>query len=79
MNVAQRLAYLSGLTGVSAGAHLLAIRLAGVNAGAMLVSRSGLPSGTAMQHLLADLAVDLPDSPMSRGFMVNMGTFMGRL
>ena len=79
MNVAQRLAHLSGLTGVSAGAHLLAIRLGGTSAGAMLVSRSGLPSGTAEQHLLADSVVTLPDSLMSRGFMVNMGTFMSRM
>ena len=79
MTVAQRLTYLSGLTGVSAGAHLMAIRLGGTSAGAMLVSRSGLPSGTAMQHLLSDVAIDLPDSLMSRGFMVNMGTFMGRM
>lgn len=47
-----RLVELSGLSGVSAGAHLLAIKLSGSNAGAMLVSRSSLPTATAAQHLL---------------------------
>lgn len=53
---AQRLATLSGLTGASAGAHLLAIRLAGVAAGQMLVSRSGLAVGSALEHLMATAA-----------------------
>lgn len=52
-----RLALLSGLSGVSAGAHLLAIRLAGSTAGQMLLSRSSLPEASAAQHLLDDGAV----------------------
>ena len=79
MTTSQRLAFLSGLSGVSAGSHLLAIRRSGVTAGQMLVSRSALSSASALQHLLNDEAVDLPDSLVNRGFMLNMGTFMGRM
>lgn len=49
---AQRLVQLSGLSGVSAGTHLLSIRLSGSTAGTMLVSRSSLPTGSAALHLL---------------------------
>lgn len=52
MTAGARLALLSGLSGVSAGAHLYAIRLAGSTAGAMLASRSSLPSASAAMHLL---------------------------
>ena len=52
------------------------IGLSGSTAGALLVSRSGLSSDTAAQHLLYD-PVDPGDAPRFRGFMVNMGSFMG--
>ena len=51
MTTGARLAELSGLSGVSAATHLLAIRLSGATAGAMLVSRSTLSTGTAIAHL----------------------------
>jgi hypothetical protein len=47
-----RLALLSGLSGVSAGAHLYSIRQAGGTAGQILVSRSTLSTATAGQHLM---------------------------
>lgn len=49
---ALRLVELSGLSGVSAGVHLLAIRVSGGTAGTILVSRSTLVTGTAAAHLL---------------------------
>jgi hypothetical protein len=49
---AERLVTLSGLSGVSAAQHLLAIKLSGSTAGQMLVSRSTLGSATAAAHLL---------------------------
>jgi hypothetical protein len=52
MTTGARLVSLSGLSGVSAAAHLLAIRLSGATAGAMLVSRSTLGSASALEHLL---------------------------
>lgn len=52
MTAAERLAALSGLSGVSAGAHLLAIRISGSMAGQILVSRSTLSTGSASDHLL---------------------------
>lgn len=79
MTTAQRLAFLSGLNGVSAGIHLLAIRQSGATAGQMLASRSALSSATALQHLLNDEGVVLSDVLINRGFMLNMGTFMGRM
>lgn len=79
MTTGQRLVFLSGLSGVSAGAHLYAIRQSGVNSGQMLVSRSSLLIATAMQHLLDGGGDALPDMPPTRGFMANMGTFMGRM
>jgi hypothetical protein len=53
MNAGQRLAELSGLSGVSAATHLLAIKQSGATAGAMLLSASPLSTGTALAHLLA--------------------------
>jgi hypothetical protein len=48
-----RLVSLSGLSGVSAKAHLMALA-AGSTTGARLVARSGLTTGTAMEHLMAE-------------------------
>jgi hypothetical protein len=50
-----RLASLSGLTGVSAKTHLMALA-AGATTGERLVARSGLTTGTAMDHLMANQA-----------------------
>lgn len=58
---AQRLTTLSGLSGVSAAAHLIAIKQSGTTAGAMLVSRSGLGTGSALDHLMAGGVVVQPD------------------
>jgi hypothetical protein len=49
----QRLVSLSGLTGVSAGAHLVALGSTGSTAGELLVDASTLSTGSAIQHLLA--------------------------
>lgn len=55
MMAGDRLAQLSGLTGVSAAQHLLSIAgAASGSAGALLVAYSGLLTGTAAQHLLVD-------------------------
>jgi hypothetical protein len=48
-----RMVALSGLSGVSAKAHLMALA-AGSTTGARLVARSGLATGTAMDHLMTD-------------------------
>lgn len=55
----QRLAELAGTSGLSAGALL---RLVGVGntAAQRLVDRSGLQTGTALQHLLAERAAAAP-------------------
>lgn len=76
---AQRLASLSGLAGVSAGAHLLAIRQAGAQAGPMLVSRSGLGVASALQHLLAALVVPSDDfeTESSGGGHVSLSDWLG--
>ena len=79
MTAAERLVFLSGLSGVSAGAHLYAIRKSGSTAGQILVSRSSLPSATAAQHLLDVGSGSQNNPPQIRGFMLNMGTFMGRM
>jgi hypothetical protein len=79
MTASQRLVYLSGLSGVSAGAHLLAIRQSGATAGQILVSRSTLPTASAAQHLLDDGVILAPVNPSFIGFQVNMGTMMGRM
>lgn len=80
MTTGQRLVQLSGLSGVTAGQHLLAIRLAGLTTGAMLASRSGLGTGSAMAHLLAQ-GTPIEESGLYRttGFIVNMGSMMNRL
>jgi hypothetical protein len=52
MTTGDRLAFLSGLSTRSAGAHLSALA-SGATAGAKMVVRSGLGTATAMQHLLA--------------------------
>ena len=54
MTTGARLVQLSGLSGVSAATHLIAIKQSGSNAGDMLVSRSGLTTGTAMEHLISN-------------------------
>lgn len=74
---ASRLVSLSGLSGVSAGQHLVSISLAGVTSGARLVSRSGLPTGTAAAHLLAGGGPS-PSLLGGPGFIVNVGRMMGR-
>ena len=61
MTAEERLVFLSGTTGLTAGEHLrrIALRwgnLAAGTAGALLVAFSGLPTGTAAQHLLHDPA-----------------------
>lgn len=57
---AQRLKELSG-SGLTAGQRLRAIGGAtALTAGALLVSYSGLPSGTAAEHLLATRAIEQP-------------------
>lgn len=53
MTAAERLVSLAGGSG-AAGVLLLAIG-SGATAGAALVNYSGLPSGTAAEHLMADI------------------------
>lgn len=77
MTAGERLAALSGMSGVTAGSHMYAISVSGLSAGDILVSRSSLASATAAQHLLSDSAAIDPYAPHCRGFMVNMGSFMG--
>lgn len=82
MTASERLVFLSGLSGVSAGAHLYSIRQSGISAGQILVSRSNLSTATAGQHLLDDGGgVEPPAENAVRftGFHVNMGTMMGRM
>lgn len=67
---ADRLKALSGLAGVSAAAMLLAIG-SGATAGACLVDYSGLATGTAAQHLLADVAVR-PAPSISGGMLFRL-------
>lgn len=55
MNTGERLVFLSGLSGVSAATHLLAIGL-GATTGQALVDYSQLASATAEVHLLAEPA-----------------------
>lgn len=54
MTALERLKQLSGLSGVSAGEALRKIAGASGLAGALMVGFSGLPTGTAAEHLLAD-------------------------
>ena len=61
MTAAERLALLAGASG-AAGVLLLTIGT-GATAGEALVDYSGLPSGTAAEHLLVDIVqVELPSS-----------------
>lgn len=65
---AARLVELSGLSGVSAATHLLAIGT-GATAAALLVFGSGLETGTAAAHLLADRGTVVePQLPASLGY-----------
>lgn len=57
MTTGERLTQLSGLSGVTAAVMLLAIG-SGATTGAALVNYSGLPTGTAAQHLLVDFVDD---------------------
>ncbi len=59
ITAAARLIALSGLAGVSAAHHLVAISQSGVTAAERLLSYSSLPSATAAQHLL-DNVVNRP-------------------
>lgn len=67
---ASRLATLSGLSGVSAALHLKAIKQSGTTAGAMLLSRSSLATGTAAAHLL--------DAGVVSGVIIDVITMMRR-
>jgi hypothetical protein len=60
---------LSGLAGVSAGAHLYAIRQAGATAGQILVSRSSLLSASAAAHLF-DAGTDV--TPTGGQILIHM-------
>ena len=53
MTTGERLALLSGLSGVSAGEHLKKLAGSIGLAGALLLASSGLPDGTAQELLLA--------------------------
>ena len=79
MTASERLVFLSGLSGVTAGAHLLAIRQSGSTSGQILVSRSSLSVATAAQHLLDGGGVVQSDNPVFVGFHANMGMLMGRM
>lgn len=60
----ERITQLSGLSGVSAAQHLKQIAGAAGIAGALLVAFSGLPTGTAAEHLLANA---VPEQAQSGG------------
>jgi hypothetical protein len=79
MTTSERLVFLSGLSGVSAGAHLYSLRQSGVTAGQILVSRSSLSTATAEQHLLDGGGFVISGTPKFTGFHVNMGTMMNRM
>lgn len=66
MTAGERLAQISGLSGVSAAAMLLAIGT-GATAGALLVDYSGLESGTAAEHLLTDASIVVPPQVSEAG------------
>ena len=61
MTAADRLKQLSGLAGVSAAAMLLSLGAGGV-AGEILATSSGLPLGTAAEHLLAERKTPVQES-----------------
>ena len=75
---AERLVSLAG-TGGAAGTLLVSLA-AGSTAGARMVTRSTLGSNTAAVHLMYDTGGEpLPPAAFRQaGFMVNMGSFMGR-
>lgn len=78
---AQRLATLSGLSGVSAAAHLIAIKQSGATAGSMLASRSGIGTGSAAQHLLDagvahNVAISLNDSASGSDGISRQGSLL---
>ena len=63
MTTGEKLVELSKLSGVSAGQHLLSFGT-GVNASALLRSKSTLGTATAIQHLMAIvIAVPVPIGP----------------
>ena len=63
----ERITQLSGLSGVSAAQHLKQIAGAAGIAGALLVAFSGLPTGTAAEHLLANGGTPPPVTDISYG------------
>ena len=67
ISVGDRLKQLSGMSGVTVGAMLLAIGT-GATVGAILVNYSGLPTGTVAQHLLVDRAAH--HAPATRTYRV---------
>lgn len=72
MNTGERLAQISGMSGVSAATMLMSIG-SGSTAGELLVSYSGLSSGTAEEHLLASGA-PVTSIPLRRVFFYGFGT-----
>lgn len=60
MTALERLKQITSRTTGSTGAALRSLAVAGGLAGALLVSYSGLPAGTARQHLLASGQVAVP-------------------
>lgn len=67
MTALERITQLSGLSGVSAAQHLKQIAGAAGIAGALLVAFSGLPTGTAAEHLLANGGTPPPVTDISYG------------
>ena len=67
MTALERITQLSGLSGVSAAQHLKQIAGAAGIAGALLVAFSGLPTGTAAEHLLANGGTPPPVTGISYG------------
>lgn len=65
VSAAERLVQLAGTTGTAAA--LLLMIGSGGTAGAALVDYSGLPSGTAAEHLLAERVQPQPEPGFSGG------------
>ena len=78
MTTGARLASLSGLSGVSAGQHLIAIKQSGATSGEMLVSRSSLMTGTAMDHLM-DTGISFGGQQVYPVHIATMGGMMSRM
>lgn len=72
MNAGQRLAALTLGAGPGAGARLLALVGHAGAAGALLAAYSGLPSGAAAVHLLAEQLTPAVRPPRSGGRMVGL-------